>query len=119
MKEEEASCKMNSERSNCNNKNNNVVSPSHKSTHIGVTSWNVGGINNPIKRYKVLHHLKLLHTHIALLQETHPMAEEHQKLCKDWVGTCYAAPFISHSQGVVILIHKNLNWKLLNKIEDP
>ena len=43
-------------------------------------SYNVKGINHPIKRKKIIDQLKRLNFSVALLQETHLSAEEHKKL---------------------------------------
>ena len=43
-------------------------------------SWNVKGIDGPVKRGRVFSHLKHLKTEIAFLQETHLIAKDHQRL---------------------------------------
>lgn len=39
--------------------------------NVTFVSWNVRGLNNPVKRGKVLSHLKTLGLDIVFLQETH------------------------------------------------
>lgn len=43
-------------------------------------SWNVRGVNHPIKRKKILTFLEREQVKIALLQETHLRDKEHIKL---------------------------------------
>lgn len=47
---------------------------------LKIASLNVNGINNPIKRGKVLTKFKKERTQIICLQETHLSPQEHQKL---------------------------------------
>uniref|UniRef100_H3B5K4 exodeoxyribonuclease III n=1 Tax=Latimeria chalumnae TaxID=7897 RepID=H3B5K4_LATCH len=47
---------------------------------IKVIPWNVNGVNNPVKRYKILSRLANLNGNIALLQEHHLTGEEMLKL---------------------------------------
>lgn len=43
----------------------------HGNSSIKIISWNVRGINRPLKRGKVNAHLRVLKTHVGFLQETH------------------------------------------------
>lgn len=43
-------------------------------------SWNVKGLNGPVKRDRVFSHLRQLKTEIAFLQETHLTTTDHHKL---------------------------------------
>lgn len=54
-----------------------------------IVTWNVKGMNNVIKRRKVLSLLKKDAAHIAFLQETHRSDNEHLKLRRDWVGQVF------------------------------
>lgn len=69
---------------------------------IKVTSWNVKGIKNPMKRTRILSHLAHLKTDIAMLQEIHLLNEESLKLKQKWVGQVLSLCFNSRSRGVVI-----------------
>ena len=48
--------------------------------------WNIKGVNNPVKRKRVLTHLKGLKANVAFLQETHLRTFEHFRMRKDWVS---------------------------------
>ena len=80
--------------------------------HLNCVSWNVKGINTPIKR----NYLKKLSTSIAFIQETHLTDVEHLKLRRDWVGHVFFSSFTSYARGVVVLINKDIRLKL-NSVE--
>ena len=46
-------------------------------------SWNVKGLNHPVKRSKVFAHLKKLKADIVYLQETHLCQRDHTRLERD------------------------------------
>lgn len=81
-----------------------------------VISWNINGIQNHGKRFKVLTHLKSLHCNIALLQETHLSKEESLKLKQCWVGQIFFSPGTGASKGVCILISKKVLFTALDVI---
>uniref|UniRef100_A0A3Q3GFL0 Endonuclease/exonuclease/phosphatase domain-containing protein n=1 Tax=Labrus bergylta TaxID=56723 RepID=A0A3Q3GFL0_9LABR len=66
--------------------------------NITVTGWNVGGLNNPTKRTRILCHL------------THLTQTEACKLKQKWVGQVYHSSFNSKSRGMTILIHKKTSF---------
>ena len=70
-------------------------------------SFNVNGLNGPVKRKRVLTHLKKLKIDIAFIQETHLTTLEHKKLKRDWVGHVISSSFNSKARGVAVLINKN------------
>lgn len=56
-----------------------------------IVSYNINGVNHPIKRKKIMNQLKRLNCSIALLQETHLNDIEHKKLRREWVGQVFSA----------------------------
>lgn len=82
-------------------------------------SFNVNGLNGPVKRKRVLTHLKKLRIDIAFIQETHLTAQEHKKLKRDWVGHVLSSSFTSRARGVAILINKNTPVTIGETIIDP
>lgn len=89
------------------------------SRSIRLISWNVRGLGGPIKRTKVLSHLKSLKTDIAFLQETHLRLCDHTRLRKPWVGQVFHSSFNSRSRGTAILLHKRVQFSLEQVISDP
>ena len=81
-------------------------------------SFNVKGINNPIKRKKILNFLKNQDCSIAFIQESHLTDAEHLKLKRDWVGSVFYSSFNSRSRGVAILCHKHIELKIISQEKD-
>lgn len=77
-------------------------------------SWNVKGLNQPVKRNKVLHHLQSMWTHIAFLQEMHLKTDNHSLLHKQWVGQMYHTHYSCKVRGTAILIQKLVLFTLFN-----
>lgn len=78
---------------------------------VKLVSYNVNGLNHPIKRKKILAQLKRLNCTIELLQETHLNDKEHAKLKREWVGQIFTASYENYKKrGVAILFHKSLSF---------
>ncbi len=75
-------------------------------------TWNVNGLNQRLKRKKVILYLRKHSIGIALLQETHLTDYEHQNLKKQWPGQVFFSSFTSQSRGVAILIDKNIPFQM-------
>lgn len=72
--------------------------------------YNIRGINNTIKRKKILGQLKKLHCSVALIQETHLSETEHLKLKREWVDHLDSASCgRKRKRGVTVLINKSVN----------
>jgi hypothetical protein len=65
-------------------------------------SWNIKGANNPVKRKRVLTHVKGLNANFLL--ETHLRTGEHFRMRRDWVGQLFHSNFHSKSRGTAILV---------------
>uniref|UniRef100_H3BB68 exodeoxyribonuclease III n=1 Tax=Latimeria chalumnae TaxID=7897 RepID=H3BB68_LATCH len=85
---------------------------------INIISWNVRGIQNQIKRKKILVQLKSLRYNITFLQETHLIPKEATKLKQMWVGDMSYSSFSSKSRGTAILIRRNLPLSILSTNND-
>lgn len=84
---------------------------------LKLVSYNVHGLNHPIKRRKVLSQLKNLKCSNALLQETHLVEDEYKKLKREWVNQVFHASY-GKKRGVAILIHKSLPFSVESVIKD-
>uniref|UniRef100_A0A667X9Y1 exodeoxyribonuclease III n=1 Tax=Myripristis murdjan TaxID=586833 RepID=A0A667X9Y1_9TELE len=85
---------------------------------IKIVSWNVNGIQNVVKRYKILAHIRTLGSDIAMLQETHLKNEESLKLKQRWVGQVFSSPGGRGTKGVSILISKKISFNLIDSVCD-
>ncbi len=79
-----------------------------------IVSYNVNGINNPIKRKKLLHQLKKETGNIIFLQD--PL--EHEKLKKLTKAQVYYSSYKSSKRGVAILIMPQIAFTLEKLITD-
>uniref|UniRef100_A0A8C6S5U7 exodeoxyribonuclease III n=1 Tax=Neogobius melanostomus TaxID=47308 RepID=A0A8C6S5U7_9GOBI len=86
---------------------------------IKLISWNIKGISNKVKRYKVLSHLRSLSCDVAMLQEVHVKETEVMKLRQRWVGQVFSSPGNGAAKGVSILISKRMSFRILEQIIDP
>ena len=82
-------------------------------------SWNVKGLGNPVKRAKVLAHLKSFQPDIIYLQETHAKRNVQTILRANWLGQAYHANFGAKARGVAILFRKNVPYTHTSTIADP
>lgn len=86
--------------------------------NLTFSSWNVRGVNNPVKRGKVLAHLKTLASDIMFLQETQLNKKSHGRLRTKWIGEIYHSAFSSKTRGTAILIRKGVPFLQKNIITD-
>ena len=77
---------------------------------VKLISWNVRGLNGPVKRAKVFQHLKLHRADIVFLQETHLKISDHTRLRRPWVGQEFHSSFDSKARGAAILISKKIQF---------
>lgn len=95
-----------------------AIRSTDKARGLVFTSWNVKGMNHPIKRGKVLSHLKSLNSDIMFLQETHLKNDAHSRLRSNWIGHIYHSTFSSKARGAAILIRKGIHFKHKSTIAD-
>ena len=82
------------------------------------TTWNVKGVNDPVKRGKVLSHLKSLSSDIMFLQETHLEKTSQVKLRSRWIGQSFQSSFSTKARGVATLIRKGVPFRHQSTITD-
>ena len=92
----------------------------HSNDDIKIISWNVRGINSPLKRGKVCAHLRALKADsgICFLHETHIKNTAAKALHPSWASQVYQSNFSTKSRGVAILIKKNIPFILSLTISD-
>lgn len=90
----------------------------HMANSLRYVSWNCKAVNNPVKRNRVLNHLKSLKADFVFLQETHLRSVDHFRLKRDWVGQVFHSIFHSKSRGCAILVHKSVPFVASDTIVD-
>ena len=85
--------------------------------HLKILSFNINGLNSPIKTSKSFNYLKKLNSDIICLQETH-IKKSHEKLldCKG-LGRLYNASAEEKKRGVVVYI-KTPHMQVIDQIKD-
>uniref|UniRef100_A0AAX7VU45 exodeoxyribonuclease III n=1 Tax=Astatotilapia calliptera TaxID=8154 RepID=A0AAX7VU45_ASTCA len=82
-------------------------------------TWNVNGAGTRGKRLKIFNQLKKLQADVVLLQETHRPVTCLNELKTPEFPNVFAACYNSRQRGVAILIHKNVNFTVLDTVIDP
>lgn len=85
-----------------------------------VVSHNIRGLNIPVKRSSLLRKLKKGRPHFAFLQETHFKTHSISRLTDSYFTEAHhATNYMAKSKGVTILISKEANLELTDKLTDP
>lgn len=87
-------------------------------SHLNFVSWNVKGLNHPVKRRKVLSHIKQYKAAVVFLQETHICGSDNARLMSRWVGKHFHSTFQAKARGVSILIDQNIPFVKHDVISD-
>lgn len=88
-----------------------------QSNNVRIASLNVNGLNNVIKRGKVMQ--KLGKIQVIYLQEMHLNQQEHDKLRKfGFKNTFFSSFKKGPKKGVAILISNSVNFELIKEIND-
>lgn len=88
------------------------------SGNLTLCSWNVNGINEPVKRGKVLSHLRESKADVIFLQETHLKNEAHGKITAKWISQVHHSRFSAKARGVAIIIRKNVPFLHKSTVSD-
>lgn len=67
-------------------------------------------MNAPVKRTKIMTHVKDLNADIMLLQETHLCDSDHRKLNRPWIGQIFHSKFNLKTRGTAILIRSRIDF---------
>lgn len=83
-----------------------------------MVSLNVNGLNNPIKRGKVLTKFRKEEMQVILLQETHLSVQEHEKLKRYGYNNTFYSSFKQGRRGVATLIGNSVKFEINKEIYD-
>ena len=84
-----------------------------------LTSWNVRGLGDRVKRLAVGHVLKRLGSSVVCLQETHMLPGQDSPFSSRLYGNQYHSAFSSYARGVSTLIGINVPFALTSSTTDP
>lgn len=77
---------------------------------FGISSWNIRGMSNPIKKATVFLELESCGTELICLQETHLTDETNLQIRNKKFQTQYHSVYSSYSRGVSILVRRGLTF---------
>lgn len=84
-----------------------------------ILTLNVNGLNNPVKRQKIMTKLKKDKSQIIFLQETHLSSLESEKLKRfGYTNSFYSSYRHGCRRGVIILISNSVKFECIKKISD-
>lgn len=87
--------------------------------YYNILSLHVNGLNNPIKRSKMIAKMKKEKINIAFWQETHMSVLEHEKLKKlGFRNTFFPSCKNGERRGVCILISNSTPFEYISEIKD-
>lgn len=92
--------------------------PSKAEPRTRLVTWNVRGLNHPVKCSKVFAHLRKMSVDIVYLQETHLLLKDHGRLHKKGYSWVYHSKFNCKSRGVAILIRTGVQFTESEVISD-
>lgn len=85
---------------------------------VALFSWNVRGIQSPLKCTMVTTILKKYSPAIYVLQDTHLVLETVSRMGFSWVGWAYHSTHTSYSRGVSVLVHCAVDFQMIDKLID-
>lgn len=85
---------------------------------LNFVSWNVKGLNHPVKRRRVFSHIKQFKAAFVFLQETHIRGSDSTRLMSRWAGQHFHSSFQAKARGVSILVDPNIPFVHHNVISD-
>ena len=85
---------------------------------LNFVSWNVKGLNHPVKRRRVFSHIKQFKAAFVFLQETHFRGSDSARLMSRWAGQHFHSSFQAKARGVSILVDQNIPFVHHNVISD-
>lgn len=85
---------------------------------LNFVSWNVKGLNHPVKRRRVFSHIKQFKATFVFLQETHIRGSDSTRLMSQWAGQHFHSSFQAKARGVSILVDPNIPFVHHNVMSD-
>ena len=80
--------------------------------NLSICSYNVRGLGNKTKREKIFEWFKTKNFALCLLQETHSGEGTHSKWKDEWANDAFFCGQSNNSEGIGILMNKNLSYTI-------
>ena len=80
---------------------------------INILSWNVNGLNSPVKRTKCLDYLKGKHVSIALIQESHLKSADVHRFQNRYFKVISSSSATNKMKGVLILSKRQTDFSVI------
>lgn len=80
---------------------------------INILSWNVNGLNSPVKRTKCLDYLRSKKVSIALIQESHLKSVDVHRFQNRYFKVISASSAVNKTKGVLIVIKRNSVFSII------
>ena len=87
--------------------------------YVKLHSFNCRGLQDYVKRRKIFHYMRSLHSDVLFLQETHSDINDEILWKSQWGEFAFFASFTSNSRGVAILIRNSVTLKVNSIFKDP
>uniref|UniRef100_A0A8C5Q2N9 Reverse transcriptase domain-containing protein n=1 Tax=Leptobrachium leishanense TaxID=445787 RepID=A0A8C5Q2N9_9ANUR len=84
-----------------------------------ILTYNVKGLNLPVKRHSLYRDLRTHNADVICLQETHFRRLDHPNLITPQYLTQFHSTFRTKSRGVTLLIHNRLQFETHRLLKDP
>lgn len=82
-------------------------------TMLHIASWNINGLNAPIKRSMCLDWLRRHKIDVAFIQESHFKHSDKHRLSNRYYYTSAAATFSSKSRGALVVLRRSLSLTII------
>ncbi len=80
---------------------------------INILSWNINGLNSPVKRTKCLDYLRSKKVSIALIQESHLKSVDVHRFQNRYFKVISASSAVNKTKGVLIVIKRNSVFSII------
>lgn len=80
---------------------------------INILSWNVNGLNSPVKRTKCLDYLRCKNVHLALIQESHLKAADVHRFQNRYFKVICSSSAANKTKGVLIVSKRNFDFSII------
>ena len=81
-------------------------------------SWNVKGLDHPVKRRRLFSHIKQFKPAFIFLQEKHIRGSDNTRLMSRWAEQHFHSSFQAKARGVSVLVDQNIPFVRHNVISD-